>query len=274
MVKNDNNERREECSATNDEFIFFGKIHPERAHLSFAAVVKLDIDGRRIPMEIRVFENQLTATVDGCGFGWDVDALASTIKRCVHAAILPHDFFFGMSRNVELVRIVNTSRNYDWTLGADVAGMFERYDAASANEFADAASSLSNGPSGELVAKSMRMFTLAMRSDEDVGALCWLAVDSLRRRHAEKNGLEKESEEAQWASFAEYAGCGMNAVADLLVAAAPKKSPPCADERKSILLLAASVVEGYIGKEAVAAGLLRKIPQRKITPPNSPPFVL
>ena len=238
-------------TATEQPYLFFGVVLPERAQISFESEVEFEQSesGWRGRVKISVVLNQVAVWVDS-EHAWDIFTLRNIVKNIVGNELAMLGYLKGYAHDLEVTRVLNRSRGIDYVFGIDIPCLSR---VSQPEELATSMSSLrgkASGRDGVFLLRSLRDLVSAMKEADDTGFYCYRAIESLRSHCAAIHGLMDADRSVQWRKFREVAGAEEPRLLAIKAAADPLRhgglTTMDAAGREKLLLETWSVVDGYL----------------------------
>lgn len=232
-------------------YLFFGKVLPERAQVSFERELKFQHHSSAFQnnAKISVILNQVLVWIDS-EEEWDIFDLHNVVKFLVQSQLNIIGFLKGYYYELEITRVINSNREIDWVFGIDIPCISQRNEGIDLNEKMQALFAKTSGVDGVFITRCLADLSNAMKNAEDTGFYCYRAIESLRHHCAQVNNLQLNNKNIQWEKFREVSGCNRNDIDVIKSFADPQRHGELglitADERKNIFLITWNIVEAYL----------------------------
>jgi hypothetical protein len=187
-----------------EQYIFLGRILPERAQLSFEYGLKFKhiASGRPAQAKVNVILNQLVVYVDSEA-EWDIHDLRNIVKSIISNELAMIGYLKGYAYDLEVTRVLNRSREIDRVFGIDIPCLAKQGESIELNSAMTKLHEKTVGALGVFLHRCFNDLAAAMKHADDTGFYCYRAIGSLRHHCAGFHGLSADDNATQWKKFRE-----------------------------------------------------------------------
>lgn len=185
------------------QYIFQGKVLPERAHVNLQ-IGELEFQAHDAP-PLRLSVNILLNQVAVYALTDDEDIF--TLRNFVHDFLSGHlsvlGFTHGHAYEVELTRVLTPDKSIDYVFGIEMPCIAQQQERRHSALSPEALGMLTMASHGHYLRRFFTDFTLAMKHAIDTGFYCYRALEALRQHCAAAGGLaaNRDNKIAQWELF-------------------------------------------------------------------------
>jgi hypothetical protein len=195
----------DKCNSPDFEYLFIGKVYPERAQLTFRRHVKVQWLPGHIPLvgEISVILNQV-AVVVRTDRNWDIYDLRNAVMTIVEIDLTIVGYVRGFAYELEITRVRNSAQEVDFVYGIGVPIISPESREIDPEKLARQVRKMLDGASSLYLTRCLADLRSAIVRASDTAFYCYRAIESLRRHHASMHELTHASDSAQWEAFREF----------------------------------------------------------------------
>lgn len=182
-------------SLMNFKYVFYGKVHPERADVNVFKPIKYTI---KIPyfnisgtMEVNILCSQITAILSMSKPIDDIGTIKCTIEGLIKQQIDALGFCLGCGYDAEIIGVVNPLNAGETIVFGVNIPVLEAQKERRMQKLEGLVSLLSTGK-GLYLQLCLSDLREAIRSTRDTGFFCYRAVESLRQHFVIEKGIKKD----------------------------------------------------------------------------------
>lgn len=192
-----------------EPYQFIGTVLPERAQISVSFNLRFShpATGCDGAVEVSIINNQIMVRVYSEA-DWEVHDLRNVVLNTVQSEIATVGYLIGHAYDIEITRVVNTSKGVDYVFGIDMPCINEP------RKERDVISDLNNlrplkvGEKGIHIVRCFNDLNSAMRHTDDTAFYCFRAIEALRHHCAAMHGIVEADKKSQWQKLSDICGFG------------------------------------------------------------------
>ena len=194
-------------TASNEPYIFTGRVLPERAQLSLNVSLSFEHGTTKKSAQIvlKIILNQVLATVY-CSDEWNIFDLRNVVRSIIQNELAKLAFLKGDAYELEITRVIQYQADIDYVFGIDVKCIEERNKNEDFPARLASLRELGTGNLGVYINRAMNDLSLAMKHADDTAFYCYRAIETLRQHCAERNEITSKPDARQWEVFRQFSG--------------------------------------------------------------------
>jgi hypothetical protein len=234
------------------KYFLDGLVHPERAQVidhQISAKFMHPASGAEGEIKLRILLNQIAVWVE-TAVEWKPLDLRNVVRHFVQLEVDLMGYLLGRTYEVEMRRMICPEIDLDLVFGIEVGCISARAQGIDLHARVAAIRPKLAGESGGLLHRCLRDLISALKEPEEVGFLCYRAIESLRHHCIVTRSLDPKDKTTQWKTLREIAGCDESATRLLEKAAQATRHGETVivleAENVKLLTTAWDIADGYI----------------------------